>query len=108
MEPLILNHSLTQGLMIELSAQPPFLSFLHVHLVMGIVVIILASHPFKNQSLPDLFSRCQVFHRTALRISVIFLAIHYVVLLSNVEIEFPQPYVNLLFLICHLLLNVIV
>ena len=45
--------------------------------------------PSFNLNYNGYFSRCQVFHQTTIRILVIILAVHYVVLLSNFDIEFP-------------------
>ena len=53
------------------------------------VASILVSHPFLILNILDLFSRYQVFHKKTLRISVMVLAINYVVLLSYADIEFP-------------------
>ena len=41
-------------------------------------------------------------------IFVTVLEIHYVVFLSDVDIEFPKPYVNMLFSIWHTILHVII
>ena len=67
-------------------------SFLNIYSCTFVNVYVIDNIFFAsslNQSLLDLFSRCQVFHLTTLLIYVIILAIHYVVLLSAVDIEFP-------------------
>ena len=52
------------------------------------VASISASHSICFQSILDLFSRYQVFHLKTLQFSVRILAIHYVIFLSDVDIEF--------------------
>ena len=64
---LILNHLLPRGLLVELDVQPLFLTFICVPLVLDMVASILDLHTLFTRSLLDLFSRCQVFHRTTLR-----------------------------------------
>ena len=104
----VLNHLLFQGLLVGLNFQHPFLTFPSVHLVLDMVAIIFALYPILIRSLLDLFARYQMFHRTTLQISVIILAIHYFVLLSDVDTEFPQPYANSPFCIWDLLLHIVV
>ena len=62
---------------------------------------------FEILSLLYLFSRCQVFHQTTLLFFVIISAIHYVVILSYVVIDFSWPYLNLPFSIQYLKLHII-
>ena len=83
----ILNHLLPQGLLEGIDVLPIFLN-LCASLVLDMVASRLASHPILTQIILDLFSRLQVFHQKTLRIYVIILAIHYVVSLLNVDIEF--------------------
>ena len=84
-----MNNLLRQGRIVELNVQPFFLSFSHLPLVQGMVRKILVSRPLLIQSIMDLFSRFQVFHQTTLWISVIILAIYYVVSLLNFDTKFP-------------------
>ena len=85
----ILNHLLPQGLLLELDFQSLFKPFLRVPSVLDMVASILDLHPFKTQSLLDLFFRCQVFHQKTLRIFVITVALHYIMSLLNTDTEFP-------------------
>ena len=85
----ILNHFLPIGLLVELNVQLPFLTFPRVTSVTDMVASRLVLHPLLTQSLLDMFFRCQVFHQKTLQISIIILAIHYVVSLLNVDTYFP-------------------
>ena len=85
----ILNHLLPRGLLIGLNVQPHSGTFLHVTLLLGMVARVLSSHPLLTKTLLDMVSWFQLFHQTTLRISVIILAIRYVVSLLNVDTEFP-------------------
>ena len=85
----ILIHYLTQGLLVGINVQPTFGKFPCVPSLQDMGVSIFALCPIPTRSPLDLFSRYQVFHKTTLRIYVIILAINYVMLLSDVDIEFP-------------------
>ena len=84
-----LNHFIPQGLLVGLNIQPPFLKFPPLPLVMDMVANISTLHTLLIWGLLDLFTRYQVFHQKTLLISVIILEIHYFVLFSDVDIEFP-------------------
>ena len=66
-----------------------FWTFPCVPLLLGMFMSILTSNPILTQSLMDMISKCQVFHRTTLRISVKISSINHVVSLLNVDTEFP-------------------
>ena len=74
----VMNHFLPQGLLIDINFQPPFWIFPCVPWVMVMVAKKISLRPLLTQSLLDLFSGFQVFHRTTLRFFVIILINHYI------------------------------
>ena len=65
-----------------------FLTFLRLPSLPDMVFNISASHTFLIISPLYLFSRCQVFHQTTIRIFVITLSIHYIYLCQMLALIF--------------------